>query len=629
MKRKINQVAANMGIATSGRLYEKSRDIYEFLLNPDTGVKEKGELYIPDDQTVSALRGIIKQPMDSITNLIGYPGIGKSSDIRYSFSVKNGVPKLLNEDKTVVLLCSFDGYIQQHPSSKETETAITLTRRVSAVCTKLEDEFPQLKKWFYSPEGKGGFLKFIQQTNPHVLESFRDSRGSTADEQLKQVEEYDFFVYAASKLKYYLSRPDSQYERVLIIVDNIESQPVDGQEQLLSQYFRLFSCLRNLPEGMEKRVYVNLLIVLRPDTYYRIKWGPFAPSHSTKDIFKNKRIDLASYFRKKAASLSVEAQNLNAPHRREAENTLFTLCEKFDKKYANMIMGIVNMDVCAAMKVLKDILSKSVWVTRDACTDQSESSARDEYIFNNITVIRSIACDVNLVYINSKNQLIPNVLFNTETEDNSIISLYILAYFIKRDARFMEYGGKTVFEADLIRDFCDVFKGLVDIERRVSDTLHYLTDHGILGLSSQASSGEQGLYLSSVGMEIWNMLESDSVLMEMYREDYFQEYNAEDYVQFKSSFDLMQENNQEAIFIELYKILTQLFVDEELPLIKAVDACGAWGKYESLFQNKTVTEHLMKGVDCSVLFSGKQDHRNIKAEKNKLLEKIRDAPTRF
>lgn len=622
MKRKINQVAANIGITTSGRLYEKNRDMYEFLLNPDTGVKEKGEFYIPDDQTVSALRGIIKQPMDSITNLIGYPGIGKSSDIRYAFSVKNGVPKLLNEAKTVVLLCSFDGYIQQHPSSGERETAIALTKRVSAVCTKLEDEFPQLKKWFYSPEGRGDFHNFIQQTNPHVLESLCNSGNGTVEEQLRRVEKCDFFVYAASKLKYYLARSDNQYERVLIIVDNLESQPVTWQEQFLAQYLRLFSCLRNLPDGMEKRVYVNFLIALRPDTYYRIKWMPFAPSHSTKDIFKNKRIDLATYFRKKAASLPAEGQNMNVSHRREAENALLTLCEKFDKKYANMIMGIVNMNVCMAMKVLKDILSKSVWITRDACTDQSESSTRDEYVFNNITVIRAIACDINRVYINSKDQLIPNVLFNTETEDNSIISLYIISYFIKRDARFMEYGGTTVFEADLIRDFCDVFKGLADIERRVSDTLHYLIAHGILGLSSQASSDTQSLYLSSVGMEIWNMLESDSVLMEMYREDYFQECNAENPVQFKSSFDLMQENDQEAIFVELYKMLTWLFVNEELPLIKAVGDCGAWGKYESLFQEKTVTKHLMKGVDCSVLFSGKQHHSNIQTSKNELLKEI-------
>lgn len=118
------------------------------------------------------------------------------------------------------------------------------------------------------------------------------------------------------------------------------------------------------------------------------------------------------------------------------------------------------------------------------------------------------------------------------------------------------------------------------------------------------------------------MLESDSVLMELYREDYFQEYTEKVSDQFKSSYGLMQENNQERIFIELYNILTGLFVHEERPLIEATCKCGAMGKYESLFLGKTVTEHLMKGVDCSVAFSGKQHHDGITASKKQLLDQI-------
>lgn len=622
MKRKINQVAANTGKAAGSKLYEKNREIYEFLLNPDTGVKEKEELYIPDSQTVSALQEILKQPMDSITNLIGYPGIGKTSDIKYSFSVKNGVPKLLEETRTVVLFCPFDGYIRQASSPGETETAIELAKRVSAVCTMLEDRFPLLREQFYSTEGEDSFLKFIQQTNPQALESLCDSRPNTSKEYLDRVKKHNHFVYAASRLKYYLSRSDIPYERVLIIVDNLESQSAEEQEQILAQYFRLYTCLRNFPEEMDKRVYVNLLTALRPETYYRIKAAPFTQSHSMKDIFKNKRIDLASYFRKKAASLPAETWGANASQYKEAENTLFAISEKFDKKYSNMIMGLVNMNVCAAMNVLKDILSKSPWVRRDACIGFAGSGTKDGYVFNNITVIRAIACGANLVYLNGQDQLIPNILYNTETEDNSIISLYILSYFIKRGARFMEYDGRPVLKSELIQDFCDVFKDVDDIENRVTKTLDYLLSHRILVPSSPASSGPPCLSLSSAGMEIWNMLESDSVLMELYREDYFQECAEKDSDQFKSSYGLMQKNNQEKIFIELYNILTRLFVHEEKPLIEAARKCRAMGKYESLFQEKTVTEHLMKGVDCSVAFSGKQLHDGIAASKKQLIDQI-------
>lgn len=623
MKRKINQVTTNTEISADGKLYEKNREIYEFLLNPDPGVKEKVEFYIPDSQTVSALRGILKQPMDSITNLIGYPGIGKTSDIKYAFSVKNGVPKLLEEAGTVVLFCSFDGYIRQPLSPGETEAAIELTKRVSAVCTMLEDRFPLLREQFYSEEGESRFFRFVQQTNPQVLESLCGPKPSSNGEYLERVKKHDYFVYAASRLKYYLSRPDIPCARALIIVDNLESQPTEEQVQILAQYFRLFTCLRNLPEELDKRVYVNLLTALRPETYYRIKSASFTQSYSTTDIFKSKRIDLASYFRKKAASLPAETWGVNVPQYKEAENTLFAISEKFDKKYSNMIMGLVNMNVGAAMNTLKDILSKSPWVRRDACIGFEGGGIKDGYVFNNITVIRAIACGTSLVYLNRQDQLIPNILYNTETEDNSIISLYILSYFIKRGARFMEYDGRPVRKPELIQDFCDVFfEEGNDIKRRVADTLDYLSSHRVLAFSGPASSDPQYLSLSSAGMEIWNMLESDSVLMELYREDYFQDYAEGDPDRFKSSYDLMQENNQERIFIELYRILKGLFAKEEKPLIEVTRKRGAMGKYKSLFQGKTVTEHLMKGVDCSVAFSGKQLHDGIAASKKQLTDEI-------
>ena len=104
MRRKINQMTANRGFVGNSVLYTKNREKFEYFLNSDSGIAEMEANYIPDLGTVSALCRIPKEPMDSITVLIGYPGIGKSSDIRYSYKVSNGAPRLCVEDNTVILL---------------------------------------------------------------------------------------------------------------------------------------------------------------------------------------------------------------------------------------------------------------------------------------------------------------------------------------------------------------------------------------------------------------------------------------------------------------------------------------------------------------------------------------------
>ena len=634
MRRKINQMTANRGSAGNSVLYPERREQFEFFLNPDSGIADMGVNYIPDAETVSALSKIPRERMDSVTALIGYPGIGKSSDIRYSYKVSNGAPRLCAEDRTVILLGSFSGHIIESGTEESGKKGIRLdlSRRAGAVCEALEKDNPALVDEFYSPKGQEDFLEFLQLTNPKALTDTKDDkRRRTTEEKLETARNNNPFIYVASKIKFYLSRQICEYNRVLLVIDNIEALSEEDQQLLLMQCLRLFSCLRNFPEGWTgKRVYANLLISIRPSTYYRLKKSPVVSFYSIRELYKNKRMDLWSYFKAKTASAKKKFEKDNPDKWKEAGNVIIKLCDKFNRKYAKMIMGLVDMDVRRAMRVLERILSNSVWVTQDACTDKNADTGRDGYVFNNITVIRAISCGSNIVYTNGSDQLIPNILYNTEEEDNSIISMYIIAYFITHNAGFMEYGENPVYIADLIRDFCDVFGKEAGFEDRICQTVDYLYSHGILSLTVLSDGTDHvevitpssPLYLSAKGTEIWNMLESDSVLSEMYREDYFQEYSSENPVKFSSSFDLMQQNNQEAIFLDLYRILEHLLTSLEQPMIEAVSRNGAMAKYSSLFGGRTMVEHLMRGINCSVDYSGKKDNRDISERRNTLNQLI-------
>lgn len=621
MKRKINQMTKNVVTTKESAFYERNRKQYEFLLNPDPGIRERGEFYIPDEDIHSALRQLLAEPMDSTVVLIGNPGIGKTSDIRACFQVQNSVPRLYYETKTIILFCAFEGYF---PQMKDAQIDLEFAKRVASVCTDIENDLPSVKEHFYSMRGQRDFLQFIQKTNPKSLETNRMRKSDDVQEKLQTVMENEYFIYIASKLKFYLSMLDVKYERILIIVDNIEAQKETIQNQIVLEFLKLFSCLRNFPSDWKgKRVYVNMLLSVRPDTYRWLKKLPAVSSRFMREIYKQKHIDLGQYFRKKA-SLQLECKKVESEKWKDAENALFSLCEKFESKYSNMIMGLANNDIRQAMKILERVLSNPVWVTKEACTDRSAN----DYIINNITVIRAIACGKSLVYFNNEDQLIPNVFFNTVAEDNSIISLYIIAYFKEQNASFLEYGKKNVFRADLLRDFCDIFVEVANLEKRVDHTIDYLYAHKILSLGIPMDNRNTGidteekpscLVLSPLGMEIWNMLAADSVLLELYREDYYQEYHQEEMYRFKSSYELMREDSQETLFIELYRILLDLLSNEEIPLINAVKKCGSIEKYTSLFGAETMIAHLMAGVDCSVEFSGKNGNADIQESRSILL----------
>lgn len=86
----------------------------EYFLNPDVGNKNLNELnqhYISDEETEVALKNILLEPMDSISVLVGYQGIGKSTDIRHSYQIMNEVPKYDSQRNTIIFPSFFKGFV--------------------------------------------------------------------------------------------------------------------------------------------------------------------------------------------------------------------------------------------------------------------------------------------------------------------------------------------------------------------------------------------------------------------------------------------------------------------------------------------------------------------------------------
>lgn len=635
--RKINQITKNqLNSKVTKTAFKRLKGPLEYFLNPDVGnknLKELNQHYIPDVETETALKNILSEPMDSISALVGYQGIGKSTDIRHSYQIMNEVPKFDLEHSTIIFPSFFKGFVLggqiENSALNLSDIRYELAKKISVICEGLEEEVPELLTDFMSEEGKDRFLEFIKLTNPKALVNILSVKQENRDQKISNAYINDYFIYIVTKLKYYLSNPICKYNRLLVILDDIEALPSEAYQKLvISQYMRFYSCLRNLPQTeTRKKIYSNMLISTRPVTYKLLQETKAIPINSfSREIYKTESVDLKRYFNKKYLRLSENIRNRD--EWKETYNVLTYLSDKFDKKYANMIKRLSYMDIRKVLKIYYSILENNTWTVKEVNSSGEECETKLEYIFNNITVIRALACKDNVVFYNDKNGLIPNIFNETIDKDNMLLSLYIILYFIQKQQGAWEYGESAVSVSKIISDFQDIFgEKKIDISKLL-DTIEYLYKTGILssGIFDAATklSKDSLLCLTSKGVEIWSMLSADSVLMELYREDYYQEYdeNTNGY-KFYSSKDLMDCNKQVFIFDMIYKILLELY-NIERSKVEIVISNGTYGKYLSIFGDESLVEHLMIGLDKSIEYSGNNGNDMIVADSYLLKSQINE-----
>ena len=402
--RKINQLAKQR-VDVREELFDLDyRKILGYFLNPDVGNKNMQEInqsYIQDKGMVKELEELPGESMDSIVALIGPQGIGKSMDIYYSYQIKNNAIRFDESNKAIIFPSFFNGFvhgnIEEEPQKIYVDIREELSKKIGAVCDELEMIYPDIAQYFYSDEGRHDFLTFFRNTNPQVLVDVNSRKPSTEKSKLLNAEENDYFVYAATRLKFYLANFVCEYNRLVIILDDVESMPEKYQKEIVSQYIRFYSCMRNYPSiGVEKDIYIKLLISICPNTYKRMKTSSDLPAGGvTKELYKTKRLDLVKYFENKYIQVSKMISDENRQVMETVYSDLIHLRKKKKNKYSFMIQELVDGDLRKTLKIYRQVLTNNTWVVKRKVNDQG--GERRICVFNNITVIRALSCGSNVV----------------------------------------------------------------------------------------------------------------------------------------------------------------------------------------------------------------------------------------
>ena len=614
--------------------------------------KDFEEMYISDPAFELQIDTFLNSIGSMAQFCVGYTGIGKTTTIRHCFKLGVSaapvlnVPSKLTQGKYMIIFPTFlNGYFQSEDKSFD------LCPRISSVCTTLENAHPELHDIYKKPEELKLFFNFIQNHIPHILESgenINDLVGLSEEEsvvkKLNNTMRTFPLEYHTCRLKYYILRKSDIYDRLIIILDDIEAMPESFQERVIADYLHLFDCMQNTDYPQDSNYRVNLLISLRPHTYRMFSngiYGRLLSAYSfAAPIIKEHSVDLNLLFKKRFDFYTgMSHTNIGNPESWDrCYEQLMLVNNLFDGQFKRMISNLCFFNVRTSLAEYAKILGNRAWIQGNSLKSDFFIISSDEYKFNDITVPRAIGCGNSIVFTGIDDSIIPNIFYTSPYLDYSIQCLLVMQYYRGKMQIFTGGGVEYGLDALPLQKVYAEWEKILDDERvkQLSIAMQHLYECKILRKSimdfedyqtldvSKSLKDTSRLYLSPRGIELMNMFEQSSVLLEMLRECAWHEYRGQDNNYYnRCSHELIRNGKQNELFIDLLEYIEMLRQAEEefFFSLNNINLC----EYRNMFGYNLAVERLMLGIEKSLRFSGKLYNTMIAKKFNQVLERIQES----
>lgn len=597
---------------------------FDYFFNPNdkaVDFEDRNDLYVSDPEVENAFADIKSYSYNSISFFVGYAGSGKTTTLRHYFELATSLSVIKENEGILIFPSFFDAH------SEKVDSAQDLATRIGAICAVLENKYETIRQDFYSKEGILRFYSFISETKPEILyqNNFIDFVNMSWYEQIKKhlKDAYNNFQYSyeASRLKYYILNYCPFIKKLIIILDDIESLSYENQCKYVRDYLSFHACMINLPRN-SRHFHANIIVSLRPHTYRILMHNQIIEAFPIAKVIKKNPIDIRCYFNKLYEFKRKDTDPNELGRLTLCYDTLLELCNKFNGKYAKMVLNLTHYNVRKMLLAFSNIMNNRTWITKNQDLHLGDSSEyTPNYLFNNITVIRALACSEYKIYYNDDDCLIPNILYSTPDRDYSILCLLILDYFRLNqhsDTLFCINSERLQYKY-IVSKISEIFDtGELISEDDVRLCLNYLYKKKILRKSiydedfslntrePENLKKDSILYLSSRGYELIDMFYNDSVLMEMYREDMYRNYNNHSINE--PSYILMLKNRQEDIFLDLLNIIADL-IAIEAKYIEYTKKHHTFGLYRDAFGKDSVCFKLITGIKKSIDYSSKNSDK--------------------
>ncbi len=573
----------------------------------------------------------VNSTVSDIKFILGYTGVGKTTFLKHYLDYRTNGFKV--RDDTIIIPSSWDGMIVP-----ENDYVNYIDNQIVNIIDNLMLQLYRSYEELIVNESTEIINYIIGHKRSDLLASLTiqeildNNKYGISMEQAKIQKSKDINKVAMSSalLQYVLECKKTNIKKLIFIIDDLETLSQKKLCYLVDRFLHIYDCLHNA----EKMPIIKLIISLRPHSFRYLRkdlphqkasaYGDFLDDESYR-MYKNTIPDvkeiLFSRFNK-----AFESENPKNPETwRMAKESFYRLINGFDENIINTIGELCHMNIRAIIDCMHMILSNRIWCQNNTPPSDHFTVKDSEYRFDVVNVIRTLACGECPVYtgtkelkFNQKNYsnvlarpkfddstvFIPNIFINLETKECDVLTVivmqYLDGYFSSKasSAPQTEFIKKTTLCSNLTRAF-----GQKVSTDRINCVIDYLFENRIIRKSIISKdnddtigvlSDDDYIYLTLKGSRILQMLENDSVLLEIYREDIKRDYFDEEC--FSSAFELRNDNKRHVLFRDLISLIREIFENEShyQDLIKLDSLKMFYDK------NFPITTKLIAGVQSSI-----------------------------
>lgn len=582
--------------AFPGTLHAQFSAYFSYLLDSEHSAEVHSDFaYVSHPKIEERLKQFIDAPRNQITALTGARGAGKSTILRHVFGFTTQ-PSFYSPT-TLVIPFFMDTY-----RTDLVDVDDLIFAQISAAA-----DLALSQKNLRMTDSD--LFDFITKHKTSLLHGMSVKRNSNKEQRIDHLRKEKPYAYAAECLKFAAS--DSDINRIILIVDDIESSEYVLQKRLIKGILHFRDCLKNT--GIIRRTYrAEFIFACRPATFSLLKREPEIDGFSIRSpIHLAEPVALADIIQTRF-DIAIKAigegripggfdqplsRTQDQQQWREAYDALMTVTGAITSRYGDAITRLCNNDLRRAMNETMDVLINSRWYEVSNHQSGAFDVLGENYRTTLAGVFRAMTLKGARVYRGIADDCcVPNVFFNFESNEADLMVVYILKTFFEMGRiRPVNY-----FTLSSLKDKLEICYNRDIVEMYFDGAVDYMADHEMIRQEEIERNGSRVRYLIPMTKSFfaWRSLSDNSIFLEFFRDSTYMKHESS---QLYNNGRLCATARLRGS--ELFKACAD-FVEEvaeaERRVRTHVSRGGHFDSYRRSFGTRPIARHLLRGLKKSI-----------------------------
>ena len=562
-------------------IYRRFRKEFDYMLQGDSPCIVNGgtaKCYVQNIHIEEKLQYLLDSSTDSIQFFIGRTGIGKSTILRHVFQV---VRKPIFKNRSLIVPFSFNG-MRMSEQDYEIKLAAIIRVATKALLEATDNTVTN-----------DNLVEFIESHAPDVLMRAIDDIFASNETKVAALRKGDMYSYSLEEFKYCVATFSRQadIDRVIFVVDDIESENQSVQEKIIESMCRLYSCLRNSePRG----AVINILFSVRPVTEKLARRNKTIVAFPmARPIIYKTPVALCDIFRERFRhAIEHIGQNhiQDIDSWKEALEMLLAITERISSKYGESLLKLFNNNIRRTLVEFQMLITNRTWLQKGNDFKASFKLDPDDFSLTQAAILRALGMRNTQIYP-AERTCIANIFWNQAEDTYDLLVIYVMLYMLERNES-NDHFDVVVETSELISGFSELFD-LDSPETALSKVFNIMASYKLIEIerTNEQERSIECIVLQPRARQLWDLLAENSVLLAMYRDDTFQDFSDRS----KKASALLSIEEQ---FDEIFNFLEEIHVWElrRLTVFRSNNIDKALG----MFGTSPIYNHIFSGVRSSL-----------------------------